>query len=145
MKKPVVSKNAIKIPSSPEFLSEVDIFVESKLQNYGIDRSTIADIAISVTEMVNNGITHGNKLNYDKIVTISVSKSDARVKIVVTDEGDGFNPDTIESPIEEKNLLKEVGRGIFIARSLMDEVKIDFLPGRGTRVTLTKHIADLSV
>ena len=60
-------------------------------------------------------------------------------QIVVDDEGDGFNPNGVESPIEDKNLMKEVGRGIFITKSLMDEVTFESLPGRGTRVTLSKQ------
>ncbi len=59
---------------------------------------------------------------------------------MIADEGEGFNPDVIPSPIAEENLLKEIGRGIFIVRSLMDNVEFDFPPEGGTRVTITKKI-----
>jgi serine/threonine-protein kinase RsbW len=140
MRKPIITENTIIIPSSQEYLTDIDCFLEKKLREYGADKSTIADIAISVTEMVNNSIIHGNKSILNKKVTVELHKANSEVEITITDEGDGFDPDTIENPIEEGNLLKEVGRGVFITRSLMDNVEIDSSPGNSTRVILKKHI-----
>ncbi|UCD93706.1 MAG: ATP-binding protein [Candidatus Zixiibacteriota bacterium] len=140
MEKPIITENSISIPSSQEYLVDVDSFVEMKLSAFGVEKSTIADIAISVTEIVINGIVHGNKSMLEKLVTIEIGKQDSAVEIVITDQGTGFDPDSIESPIDEENLMKEVGRGVFITRSLMDSVEIDSSPGEGTRVTLRKQI-----
>ena len=91
-------------------------------------------------ELVNNAITHGNKLSVDLSVTVKVVKSGDEVSIEVSDQGRGFNPDGIANPISDENLLKDVGRGIFIVRSLMD--KVDVNPSsRGTRVTITKKLS----
>lgn len=140
MKKPIITENTIQIPSSQQFLIDVDKFIELKLASYGVDESTIADIAISVTEIVTNGIIHGNKSDIAKLVTVEINKRDSLVEIVISDEGNGFDPDSLESPIEEKNLLKEVGRGVFITKSLMDTVEFDRRESDGTQVTLTKQI-----
>jgi serine/threonine-protein kinase RsbW len=61
------------------------------------------------------------------------------VRISVTDEGGGFDPDTIPDPISDENLLKDVGRGIFIVKSLMDDVIIK-ATDTGTTVTIAKTI-----
>lgn len=140
MEKPILTETSISIPSSQEFLVDVDSFLEDRLDKLGVDRPTIADIAISVTEIVNNAIVHGNKSVFEKAVIIEVAARNSEIVIVVADEGDGFDPEKIENPIEDGNLLKEVGRGVFITRALMDEVLIDAVPGRPTRVTLVKHI-----
>jgi len=140
MKKPETTDSTIRIPSSQDFLPDVDSFLEGRLIDFGVKPSTIVDIAISVTEMVNNGIIHGNKQDTGKTVTVEVARINRDIRVTITDEGEGFDPDEVESPIDEKNLMKEVGRGIFIARSLMDEVSIESGPGRGTRVILTKQI-----
>ena len=140
MEKPILTENSISIPSSQEFLVDVDGFLEARLEKMGVEKATIADIAISVTEIVNNAIVHGNKSVFEKAVIIEVTMQNSDVVIIVADEGDGFDPDKIENPIEDGNLLKEVGRGVFITRALMDEVDIDARPGRPTRVTLVKHI-----
>jgi len=42
--------------------------------------------------------------------------------IRVKDEGRGFDPALLQDPRDEKNLLKENGRGVFLIRSLMDKV-----------------------
>jgi len=140
MDKPNISGNTITIPSSQDFLADVDNFVEDYLENQKVSRSVIADIAICVTEIVINGIVHGNQSDPGKRVKVSVNKNNSKVEITITDEGGGFNPDTIENPIEEKNLLKEVGRGVFIVKSLMDEVDIKACP-EGTLVILRKNLA----
>jgi serine/threonine-protein kinase RsbW len=140
MKKPTIIDNTIKIPSSQEYLVDVDSFLEGILRGFGVDESAIADIAISVTEIVNNGIIHGNRSDLEKEVTVTIRKKNADLEIAISDQGNGFDPASVRSPIEDGNLMREAGRGIFIARSLMDTVVIDFHENRGTRVTLTKRL-----
>jgi serine/threonine-protein kinase RsbW len=139
MKKPEIIDNTIRIPSREEFLPDVDSFVEGILRGYGTAETTIADIAICVTELVNNSILHGNKSDPDKEVVVEVGKHNSTVEVTVTDEGNGFDVESLDNPIDEKNLLKEVGRGIFIVRSLMDNVDIDILDS-GTRIKIAKNI-----
>ncbi len=136
---PVIKGNTIAIPSDPEYLAAVDDFLEGVLRGFGVDESTIADIAISVTEVVNNGILHGNKSDASKAVTLSISKKGSRVSFSVSDEGPGFDPESVPDPLKEENLLKEVGRGIFIAKSLMDDVTFETQPN-GSTVTMEKDI-----
>jgi serine/threonine-protein kinase RsbW len=139
MEKPQIVGNTIVIPSSLDYLVDVDSFVEGLLRGFGLDESTIADIAISVSELVNNAISHGNKSSPEKTVTVEVGRENSSVRISVSDEGEGFNPDDIDSPIAEENLLKEVGRGIFIVESLMDEVEVKNVNG-ATTITIKKTI-----
>ncbi|HHI03015.1 MAG TPA: ATP-binding protein [candidate division Zixibacteria bacterium] len=136
---PIIKNNTITIPSLEDYLPDVDNFVEGLLENYGLDKSLIADIAISVTEAVVNAIVHGNKSILEKVVSVTVNRTRTAVEITVVDQGEGFNPDEIDNPIDEANLLKEVGRGIFIVRSLMDEVKIE-PSATGTKITLIKNL-----
>ena len=139
MKKPIIVDNIIRIPSQEEFLPDVDSFIEGILRGFGTEETTIADIAICVTELVNNSIIHGNKSDPNKEVTVEIGKNNDMVEITIIDEGKGFDAEHLDNPIDEKNLLKEVGRGIFIVRSLMDRVDIDFLE-HGTRIRIAKKI-----
>jgi len=139
MNKPMIKGNSISIPSSQEFLADVDLFLEGMLRGYGANESAVADIAISVSELVNNAILHGNESASDKAVTVTISRNDGSVEISVADEGPGFDPAEVRNPVDDDNLLKEVGRGIFIVRSLMDEVAIK-ATDRGTTVTVKKTI-----
>ena len=139
MDRPIIQGNTIKTPSNQDFLADVDTFLEGTLRGWGVEESVIADIAISVSELVNNAMIHGNKSSPDKFVTVKLLKENSSVTISVGDQGTGFNPETIEDPLAEENLLREVGRGIFIVRSLMDKVEID-ATSKGTTISITKNV-----
>jgi len=140
MQKIIRKDNLIIIPSSLIYLAKVDDFVEKKLKKLGLNKDQLADIAISVTEVVNNAIVHGNKNNPQKKVTLRLIADESSIKIEVEDDGEGFDLDSLPCPITEENLLKEVGRGIFILRSLMDKVDFIFKKEGGTVVCLTKYL-----
>jgi serine/threonine-protein kinase RsbW len=140
MKGPEIHNNKIVIPSDQELIAKVDEFVETRLRDRNIDDSIIADIAICATEVVNNGIIHGNKDDRSKTVTLEMVFSDGEVTITVTDQGDFFDANHIASPVDDENLMREVGRGIFIVKNLMDQVDIERANGGGTRVILIKKL-----
>jgi serine/threonine-protein kinase RsbW len=141
MDKPNISGNTIVLPSDTAFLAEVDEFIESKLVDAGVSSSLTADLAISITEIVNNAILHGNKNDPGKLVTVQLKFDREDVEVRIKDEGKGFKPDSIPNPIDESNLLNQVGRGIFIVRSLMDSVDFQFTDD-GTEVILRKKIRE---
>ena len=60
--------------------------------------------------------------------------------IVIADQGHGFNPENVPDPLAAENILRGTGRGIFLIRSLMDEVHFRQLHP-GTELTLIKHLA----
>ncbi len=139
MKRPVIEGNKITVPSDHEYLSTVDEFIEGILRDWGTDESVIADIAISVSELVNNAIVHGNDEVPDQTVVVEIGRDNGNAQITVRDQGTGFNPKEIDDPLADENLLKEVGRGIFIVRNLMDNVDIQ-ASDNGTSITITKAI-----
>jgi len=139
MAKPVIHGDTIRVPSNPEFLSDVDVFLEGTLRGFGVDESAVADIAISVSELVNNAMVHGNKSSDEKMVTVRITRFKNTVTITVSDEGSGFDPTVVPDPLAEENLMHEVGRGLFIVRSLMDKVDVEATV-TGTRVAITKAV-----
>ncbi len=140
MHEPIIKGNMIIIPSSLEYLTNIDDFIEGILRGYEVDESIIADIAISVSELVNNSVNHGNQSDSTKTVSVSISLKGNNVEIVITDQGRGFDPQTISNPLDEENLLKDTGRGIFIVNALMDSVDVK-TTASGTTTTITKSIA----
>lgn len=94
-------------------------------------------LAISVTEIVGNAITHGNKKVKSKKVTVDFEYKNDTITVSIQDEGAGFNESDIANPLEPENLLKESGRGIFIVRALMDQVEFT-RTNKGTNVRLVK-------
>lgn len=129
------------ISSDPHRISEADEFLEATLRAHGVPESMVTDVAIASTELINNAIVHGNKSNPDKTVTIEVSFTSTDLTVRVGDQGEGFNPQEIPDPLAEENLLREVGRGVFIVRSLMDELRYEPGPEGGTVVVARKNLS----
>jgi serine/threonine-protein kinase RsbW len=88
--------DSLTIPSSTDQVARADELVPE---------DTIANLAIVVTELVNNAIKHGNKLQKDKKVTVMITYKSGKIEITVKDEGEGFNPDNIADPLAEENLI----------------------------------------
>jgi serine/threonine-protein kinase RsbW len=50
--------------------------------------------------------------------------------VSIEDQGEGFNPESVDNPLLPDNLLKSTGRGIFYIKNFMDEVKYEFRDGK---------------
>ncbi len=96
-------------------------------------------ISMAVREGVVNAVLHGNKYDPKKKVRVSFEDCGEVIEIRITDEGDGMDPDSIPDPLAPENLLKTSGRGIFLMKTFMDEVKINNLHP-GTEIVLIKHV-----
>ena len=129
-------------PSVPETVAEVDAFLEERLREAGFPGDLLADVAVSVSEVVNNAVIHGNRHHPDKSVRVGLEIQPDRITIAVQDEGAGFDPDSLPDPVAQNNLMREVGRGLFIVRAYMDEVHFEMVDGRGLRITLVKIVPD---
>ena len=133
-------KSKLVIPSDPERLVEVDAFAEERIGKLRFSPDQRDDIAISLSEAVNNAIMHGNAGDSNKTVTIVLEERKDSLRIQVTDQGDGFVVDEVADPTDPENLLAESGRGLLIIRHLMDEVNVT--PTRhGTQVELIKKFS----
>ncbi len=130
---------SLEIPSDPRQIRLVERKLEHFCQQYGFTSNDIENCAIAVTEMVNNAIRHGNKGDVNKKVTTRFELTRNEMKITVMDEGGGFDPEKIGDPLHPKNLYKENGRGIFIVKTLMDDVTFD-VTSKGTKVTMRKKL-----
>jgi len=126
----------IEIPSQLKFIKGIahNIIADAKLMGYD-ERELRDKIPVTVDEAVTNAIKHGNKFQEDKRVTIDVSMNIERIKIVVIDEGKGFDVSSVPDPTVPMNFLKPSGRGILFMNIGMDEVRYN---ERGNILTLIK-------
>jgi len=134
------NKQTISLRSSPDQLTAVDDAVERWLRKQDVPEDTIMDLALAVSELVNNAIEHGNERDPEKKFIVVLCSRQGEIEISVTDEGHGFDPDDLPDPLDDENLLKPSGRGLFIIKSLVDQIQFSFSPGGGTTVIVTKKI-----
>jgi serine/threonine-protein kinase RsbW len=93
-------------------------------------------IRLAFEETANNAITHGNGSDPAKNVRIELSVGDARVEMMVEDEGPGFDYTHVKDPTADENLCRAGGRGVMLVRAFMDEVHYN---PSGNRVRLVKY------
>jgi len=58
----------------------------------------------------------------------------------VRDEGSGFDPSAVADPLAPENMLKSSGRGIFLIRNFMDDVKLQRAPEGGMEIRMVKRV-----
>lgn len=129
----------ISFPSSIEYLDEVEAITVQVTSGLGFSESDTDDMSIAVTEMFNNAIHHGNKYDLSKQVTIRFVVQSQILVIAIRDQGSGFIPEEIKDPLAPENLLAENGRGIYLVRHLMDDVKFN-IGDQGSEILLYKAL-----
>ncbi len=128
------------IPSALEKLADVESMTEKIAEKYRLNEDDRDNLCIAITELSNNAIMHGNRYDYHKKVIISFYHENDSIRVYIKDEGSGFDPTKIDDPLQPENLMKESGRGIFILKSLMDDVSFNVTNG-GTEVMIVKKIS----
>src|SRR5882724_6722845 len=83
------------------------------------------DIEIALREALANAIIHGNHENPGKQVYVRCRCKSDEVSIAVKDEGRGFDLNKIADPTAPENTGSVHGRGIYLMRALMDEVRFE--------------------
>jgi serine/threonine-protein kinase RsbW len=87
---------------------------------------TEADIEMALHEALANAVIHGNAENSCKHIYVECRcYMDGEVSITVRDEGRGFDSSAVLDPTFLENLLFTHGRGIYLIKTLMDEVSFE--------------------
>lgn len=84
------------------------------------------DIGIALHEALANAIVHGNREDPDKCVyVVCRCTTGGELSITVQDEGRGFDSNRVPDPTAPENQLVKHGRGIYLMKMLMDEVRFE--------------------
>lgn len=98
-----------------------------------LSEDSYGNVLIAVTEALNNAIVHGNLNNSTKKVLVECAVNATGLTIVITDEGAGFDYDNLPDPTAPENIEKPNGRGVFLMKSLADDVVFE---DNGRKVSL---------
>jgi serine/threonine-protein kinase RsbW len=125
--------------STLESVNKAEEMADQAALQAGFDEDTRSGISMSVREGMINAVLHGNAYDPAKRVNLSFEQKGNELVIVITDEGKGLDLGEIPDPLAPENLLKQSGRGIFLMRAFMDDVRFRKL-NNGTEITLIKRI-----
>lgn len=129
-----------------EFISDLKftefcVLVANYIKNMtNIQEDEFFKIEISLREVLNNAIIHGNKTDKSKRIMVTFWWTSTRFYMSIKDE----NPEKIDfEEINKKLLSNDIlsynGRGILIMKSYMDKVEFHS-SRRGTEVILEKRL-----
>jgi len=128
------------LKSDKLYINEVERFVEQICDEFNIYNNYYANILLSVIEAYTNAVEHGNKFDENKSVKIIFSSESNGLVFTIEDEGMGFEIDNIPDPTNLENEGIE-GRGLFMIKSLADNVEIE---NNGSKIKLNFLISSIN-
>lgn len=123
------------IPSDTRHARAVLQEVLDQLTVENWDEGDIFSVHMAAEEALVNAVKHGNQSNIEKTIRICCRISSQVIQIDITDEGNGFDPNTIPDPTSPENLCREGGRGVKLMQSFMSRVQYN---AQGNEVLLEK-------
>lgn len=123
----------VTINSSVENLAYIEREIESVFDEFSISFDHFGNVLIAVTEAVTNAISYGNRNDVTKQVKLLFENKGDFLRVSISDEGQGFDYESLPDPTAPENLEKLEGRGIYLMKSLSDKLSFH---NNGSKVEL---------
>lgn len=123
----------MELPSSVELLPVVHTALDLFLRRVVGEPSLEERVHVPLVEAVVNAMRHGNHLDPERMVSITLEWRPPEFTARVSDEGEAFDA---AIPAETQGTLHDHGRGLFLMKRMSDGVRIFRAPS-GNVVELT--------
>lgn len=136
------SNSELVVKSRTENLSLIRDFISGKASAAGIASESIENIMLAVDEACTNIIKHAYKSFPEGKITIKIDYNPDKFIIEIFDHGSTFNPDKVPDPDLQKYYRngRVGGLGMYLMKTLMDDVEYVSVPGKYNKVLLSKNI-----
>ena len=115
--------------SLPSKVTAITSFADQLMRfilKFRIADGSETDIEMALHEALANAVIHGNgESSFKRIYVTCRCYTDGEVSITVRDEGRGFDSSAVLDPTFRENLLLTHGRGIYLMKTLMDQVSFE--------------------
>lgn len=122
------------IPSEACEAHRIREHIATRLRECGYNERDVIDVYQALEEALVNAIKHGNQCDCRKQLRISFCVDEDCFQICIEDEGVGFDPDAVPSPLTTERLETPCGRGLLMMRHYMSEVSY-LEPGNAVMMT----------
>lgn len=129
-------KIEFEIPSRVEWMHEVLSYLIDRTAHLGIIQPSTSNIFVALDEAIANAIKHGNKYDPDKRIRIVADITSEEACFTITDEGEGFDLNSLPNPTDPDYIMRPCGRGVMLIYHIMDEVRYNT---RGNQITMIKR------
>jgi CheY-like chemotaxis protein len=128
----------INIPNNPHYLPPATLYIVRECQWRGIDdEDQLSNVSVCADELLTNALIHGNELDEDKKISIQLVFDSEKFTMSFEDEGRGFDYHKLMAALSAEQVVPPTKRGLFIVKSLMDELSFN---ESGNKVTAVKYI-----
>ena len=136
------NNNELIVKSRTENLSLIRDFISNKASTAGLIKEDIENIMLAVDEACTNIIKHAYSSYPDGEIVIKLEFNSEKILITIIDHGGIFNPDSVPDPDLQKYYQngRVGGLGMYLMKTLMDDVKYISVPGEYNKVLLSKKI-----
>lgn len=136
------NSSELRVKSKTENLSDIRDFISANALNAGIPAVTVENIMLAVDEACTNIIKHAYKSSPDGEIIIKIDYDQNKFTITIIDYGNSFEPERVPLPDLQKYYRerKVGGLGMYLMKSLMDDVKYTSVPGKYNQVLLSKNL-----
>jgi len=137
-----VKTKKLTVKSKTENLSIIRDFIKTTTAEAGVASDVVENIILAVDEACTNIIKHAYNSFPDGEIIIKTKSTLSRFVVSITDHGKSFEPETIPEPdLQKYYRQKRVGGlGMYLMKTLMDDVKYISIPGKYNEVMLSKNI-----
>ena len=112
----------LNIPSEIGNLRLVEKAIDELSMELDLSDEVYGNVLVATMEATNNAIIHGNNSDPSKNVRIEIHMLENELKVLIEDQGIGFDHKNIPDPTAPENVEKINGRGIFLMERLSDEI-----------------------
>lgn len=112
----------LNIPSEIGNLRLVEKAIDELSTELDLSDEVYGNVLVATMEATNNAIIHGNNSDPSKNVKIEIQMLEKELKVLIEDQGIGFDHKNIPDPTSPENVEKINGRGIFLMERLSDEI-----------------------
>ena len=116
------SASNFQLESSQDSFNTIEGDLRNLIKPFNLNQEKFGEILVSLTEAITNAVRHGNKFDASKHVAVEFVGDESRLYFRVSDEGNGFDYDSVPDPTSPENILTCGGRGVHIMKALADEL-----------------------
>ena len=137
-----IKEKKLVVKSKTENLSKIRAFIQGIASTVGFTNESIDNMILAVDEACTNIIKHAYKSYPDGEIIIKVKYESKKLIITIVDYGKTFMPELVPEPdIQEYYRQHKVGGlGMYLMKTLMDDVKYISVPGKYNQVLLSKNL-----
>ena len=116
----------LRLPSDVNCIEEaVELVTRHCLAGHQASQTTRFRLRVVLSEALSNAIVKGNREDHAKWVDVRAELVPEAIRVWVTDEGAGFDPNAVPEPTRPEQLDEARGRGLYLIRKLVDSVEFN--------------------